>query len=99
MANTTSPRSSIYTGVFYNAVDGRLETYYRGTKVTHVNATELQVDQALDANGNITFSGTLAPDSLPPAVTGDTSTYQETAISLTLDALATIGLLTDSTTT
>ena len=56
MANTTSPRSSIYTGVFYNAVDGRLETYYRGTKVTHVNATELQVDQALDVDGAADFA-------------------------------------------
>lgn len=65
MANTTSPRSSTYNGLFWNAVDGRMETYYRGTKVTHVNATELQVDQALDIDGaadfaaNVKFNSTL----------------------------------------
>ena len=87
MANTTAPRSNIYTGWFYDAVTPAMKLYNRGTLVETI------------ATAGITFEGTLAPTSLSPAVTGDTSTYQETAISLTLDALSTIGLLTDSTTT
>lgn len=97
MTNLAAPISSIYNGLFFNAVDNRMEMYFRGTKVSHVTATTLQVDQVLDVNANIEFSGTLAPDS-KDTVSGDTSTYAESAITGALSALATIGLLTDSTT-
>ena len=56
MTNLAAPISSIYNGLFWNAVDSRMEMYYRGTKVTHVSATELQVDQALDVDGAADFA-------------------------------------------
>jgi hypothetical protein len=56
MPNQTAPTSSIYTGWFYDMVNGRYDMYVRGTKVSHVNATELQVDQALDADGAANFA-------------------------------------------
>ena len=56
MTNLATPISSIYNGLFWNAVDSRMEMYYRGTKVTHVSATELQVDQALDVDGAANFA-------------------------------------------
>ena len=56
MTNLTAPISSTYNGLFWNAVDSRMEMYYRGTKVTHVSATELQVDQALDVDGAANFA-------------------------------------------
>ena len=51
MTNLSVPMGSIFNGWFYNGVDGRYDFYVRGTKVTHINATELQVDQALDVDG------------------------------------------------
>ena len=56
MTNLAAPISSIFNGVFWNAVDNRLDTYVRGTKVLHVTATELQVDQALDVDGAANFA-------------------------------------------
>jgi len=56
MTNLTAPISSTYNGLFWNAVNSRMEMYYRGTKVTHISATELQVDQALDVNGAADFA-------------------------------------------
>ena len=56
MTNLAAPISSIYNWLFWNAVDSRMEMYYRGTKVTHVSATELQVDQALDVDGAVDFA-------------------------------------------
>ena len=57
MPNISSPNSSIYNGWFYNMVDGRYDMYIRGTKVVHITAAELQVDQALDVNGASNFAG------------------------------------------
>ena len=57
MANFSTPLSSIYSGWFYDAPNSRMNLYYRGTKVAHASATELQVDQALDVNGTSTFAG------------------------------------------
>ena len=87
MANTIAPRSNIYTGWFYDAVTPAMKLYNRGTLVETI------------ATAGITFAGTLAPTSLGTASTGNVSTYQETAIGPALANLATIGLLTDSTTT
>ncbi len=87
MANTTTPRGSIYSGWFYDAATPAMKFYNRGTLVMTI------------ATAGITFAGTLAPTSLGTASTGDVSTYQETAIGPALANLASIGLLTDSTTT
>ena len=57
MTNLSVPMGSIFNGWFYNGVDGRYDFYVRGTKVTHINATELQVDQALDVDGAANFAG------------------------------------------
>ena len=57
MTNLSSPMGSIYNGWFYNGVDGRYDFYVRGTKVKHITATELQVDQALDVDGAANFAG------------------------------------------
>lgn len=56
MANVATPNSSIYSGWYYDAVNSRLNLYYRGTKVAHASATELQVDQALDVDGASNFA-------------------------------------------
>lgn len=57
MTNLSAPMGSIYNGWFYNGVDGRYDLYVRGTKVTHITAAELQVDQALDVDGAANFAG------------------------------------------
>ena len=56
MTNLATPNSSIYSGWFYDAVNSRMNLYYRGTKVAHASATELQVDQALDVDGAANFA-------------------------------------------
>ena len=56
MANISTPNSSIYSGWFYDAPNARMNLYYRGTKVAHASATELQVDQALDVDGAANFA-------------------------------------------
>ena len=56
MANISTPNSSIYSGWFYDAPNARMNLYYRGTKVAHASATELQVDQALDDDGAANFA-------------------------------------------
>ncbi len=56
MPNLSTPKSSIYSGWFYDMVNGRYDMYYRGTKVAHVNGTELQVDGALDVDGASNFA-------------------------------------------
>ena len=57
MTNLATPIASIYSGWFYDAVNSRMNLYYRGTKVAHASATELQVDQALDVDGAANFDG------------------------------------------
>ncbi len=57
MTNLATPISAIYSGYFYDAVNSRMNFYYRGTKVMHASATELQVDQALDVDGASNFAG------------------------------------------
>ena len=56
MTNVATPNSSIFNGWYFNGVDGRYDLYVRGTKVSHITATELQVDQALDVNGASNFA-------------------------------------------
>ena len=56
MTNLSTPISSIYSGWFYDAPNSRMNFYYRGTKVGHASATELQVDQALDVDGAANFA-------------------------------------------
>ena len=56
MANVATPNSSIYSGWYYDAVNSRMNLYYRGTKVAHASATELQVDKALDVDGAANFA-------------------------------------------
>ena len=56
MANFSTPLSSIYSGWFYDAPNSRMNLYYRGTKVAHASASELQVDQALDVDGASNFA-------------------------------------------
>ncbi len=56
MANVSTPNSSIYSGWYWDAPNTRLNLYYRGTKVAHASATELQVDQALDVDGASNFA-------------------------------------------
>lgn len=56
MTNLSTPISSIYSGYFYDAPNSRMNFYYRGTKVAHASATELQVDQALDVDGAANFA-------------------------------------------
>ena len=56
MTNVSTPRGSIFNGWFYNGVDGRYDLYVRGTKVVHITAAELQVDQALDVDGAANFA-------------------------------------------
>lgn len=57
MTNVATPNSSIYNGWYFNGVDGRYDMYIRGTKVLHITASELQVDQALDVDGASNFAG------------------------------------------
>lgn len=56
MTNLATPNSAIYSGWYYDAVNSRMNLYYRGTKVAHASATELQVDQALDVDGAANFA-------------------------------------------
>lgn len=56
MTNVSTPRGSIFNGWFFNGVDGRYDLYVRGTKVSHITASELQVDQALDVDGASNFA-------------------------------------------
>lgn len=56
MTNLATPVSPIYSGWFYDAVNSRINLYYRGTKVAHASASELQVDQALDVDGAANFA-------------------------------------------
>lgn len=56
MTNVSTPRGSIYNGWFFNGVDGRYDLYVRGTKVSHITASELQVDQALDVDSATNFA-------------------------------------------
>lgn len=56
MTNLSTPMGSIFNGWFYNGVDGRYDFYVRGTKVEHITASELQVDQALDVDGATNFA-------------------------------------------
>lgn len=60
MANTDAPRSSTYSGWYYDAVNSRLEYYYRGTKVGHIDANGMSVTDDSTArmtNGALTVSG------------------------------------------
>ncbi len=58
MTNRTTPYGSRYTGWFKNeaAATPSLDMYYKGTKVGHITAAELQVDQALDVDGAANFA-------------------------------------------
>lgn len=49
--------SSIHNGWYYDAANGQLEFWYRGTRVGHITASEMQVDQALDIDGASNFAG------------------------------------------
>jgi hypothetical protein len=56
MTYLATPKSATYSGWYYDAVNSRMNLYYRGTKVGHASATELQVDQALDVDGAANFA-------------------------------------------
>ena len=43
MANRNTPTSSTHKGWFFDTVNNRLEIYYNGTKVGHVNASGLTI--------------------------------------------------------
>ncbi len=93
MTNRATPYGSKFTGWFWDATTPAMKLYNRGTLV------ETIATAAKTYEGNLVFKGTLKPNSMPPNVTGNTSSYVEAAISLTLDALDTIGLVNDATTT
>lgn len=60
MANTNSPRSNRFKGWFFDGVNGRLEFWYNGTKVGHLNASGFTVTDDSTAritNGQVTTSG------------------------------------------
>ena len=43
MANTSSPRSARFKGWFFDAVNNRLEYWFNGTKVGHLDATGFDI--------------------------------------------------------
>lgn len=60
MANTNTPRESRLKGWFFDQVNGRLEAYYNGTKVFHLNASGFSITDDTTArmtNGALTSSG------------------------------------------
>jgi len=85
MANTTTPRSPTYSGLFYDAVTPAIKIYNRGTLVETISGND------------VTFEDNLVPASVT-TITGNTSAYVEGTITGLLGALAGLGLITDSTT-
>src|SRR3990167_7638336 len=60
MANTNSPRSARFKGWFFDAVNNRLEYWFNGTKVGHLDATGMDITDDSTArmtNGALTNSG------------------------------------------
>ena len=63
MANTTSPRSNRFKGWFYDAVNDRLEYWYNGTKIGHLDNTGMDITDDSTArmtNGLIANAGIAA---------------------------------------
>ena len=56
MANTTTPRGSIYNGWFYDAVTPAMKYYNRGTLVLTAAADALTAAAALTVDGASTFA-------------------------------------------
>ena len=50
------PVSSLHNGWRWDKANSRLDIYYRGTKVGHVSASELELTQAFDCNGAADFA-------------------------------------------
>jgi hypothetical protein len=60
MANTNSPRSARFKGWFFDAVNNRLEYWFNGTKVGHINASGHSITDDSTArmtNGVLTVDG------------------------------------------
>lgn len=56
MANTTTPRSSIYNGWFYDAVTPAMKYYNRGTLVLTTDAAALTMAGTLATTGAATLA-------------------------------------------
>ena len=57
MANTTTPRSSTYSGWFNDAVTPAMKFYNRGTLVYTVTTAAVANAGALTVTGDVTISG------------------------------------------
>ena len=83
------PVSSIHSGWRYAPADSRLDFYYRGTRIGHINATQLVVATGgINVTGGITaVTGGITDTAGPTTVTA--SDLRVTAGNLRLGAIST----------
>ena len=64
MANTATPRSSLFNGLFYDGVNNRLALYHRGTLAVYLSSNDAVFTDAVTVDDITATTGAVLPQAV-----------------------------------